>query len=48
MTTVAIDVSDMLRAQIVLGVSALDHLVHEMARLGMIESAKGARQKTDA
>ena len=48
MTTGAIDVSDMWRAQIVLGISALDHLVHEMARLGIIESAKGTRQKTDA
>lgn len=47
-TTAAIDVSDMWRAQIVLGVSALDHLIHEMARLGMIESAAGARPKTDA
>ena len=47
-TTPAIDVSDMWRAQIVLGVSALDHLIHEMARLGMIESSKGTRSKTDA
>src|SRR5258708_5089156 len=47
-TTSAIDVSDMWRAQIVLGVSALDHLVHELARMGMIEIAKGKRQKTDA
>ena len=46
--TSAIDLSDMWRAQIVLGVSALDHLIHEMARLGMIESAKGTRPKTDA
>jgi hypothetical protein len=47
-TTSAVDVSDMWRAQIVLGVSALDHLVHELARIGMIEIAKGTRQKTDA
>ncbi len=46
--TPAIDVSDMWRAQVVLGVSALDHLIHEMARLGMIESGKGTRPKTDA
>ena len=46
--TPAIDVSDMWRAQVVLGVSALDHFVHEMARLGMIETAKGTRPKTDA
>jgi hypothetical protein len=47
-TTSAIDVSDMWRAQIVLGVSALDHFVHEIARIGMIEIAKGLRPKTDA
>lgn len=47
-TTTAIDVSDMWRAQIVLGVSALDHFVHELARFGMIEIAKGSRNKTDA
>jgi HEPN superfamily RiboL-PSP-like protein len=47
-TTSAIDVSDLWRAQIVLVVSALDHFIHELARLGMIESAKGNRPKTDA
>lgn len=47
-TTAAIDVSDMWRAQIVLGVSALDYLIHEMARLGMVECAAGVRPKTDA
>jgi len=41
-TTTAIDVSDMWRAQIVLGVSALDYLVHELARIGMIEISKVA------
>lgn len=46
--TTAIDISDIWRAQIVLGVSALDHFIHEMARLGIIESAKGNRAKTDA
>ncbi len=47
MTTTAIDVSDLLRSQIVLSVSALDHLVHELVRLGMIEISQGARAKTD-
>lgn len=46
--TPAIDVSDLWRSQIVLAVSALDHFIHELARLGMIEAAKGARPKTDA
>jgi hypothetical protein len=47
-TTTAIDVSDMWRAQIVLGVSALDYLIHELARIGMIEISKGTRPQTDA
>lgn len=47
-TTSVIDVSDMWRAQIVLVVSALDHFIHDLTRLGMIEIAKGSRQKTDA
>lgn len=47
-TTVAIDVTDMWRAQIVLGVSALDYLIHELARIGMIEISKGIRPRTDA
>ena len=46
-TTSAIDVSDMWRAQIVLGVSALDYLIHELARIGMIEISKGVRFKAD-
>lgn len=46
-TTSVIDVSDMWRAQIVLVVSALDHFIHDITRLGMIEIAKGSRQKTD-
>ncbi len=48
LTTSAIDVSDLWRAQVVLAVSALDYFIHELARLGMIDCAKGARPKTDA
>jgi RiboL-PSP-HEPN len=48
MTKEAIDLSDILRAQIVLVVSALDHFIHELTRLGMIEASKGSRKKTDA
>lgn len=48
LTTSAIDVSDLWRSQIVLAVSALDYFIHELARLGMIECAKGTRAKTDA
>ena len=47
-TTLAIDFSDLLRAQIVLAVSALDHFVHELSRLGMIEIAQGVRPQTAA
>ena len=46
--TAALDLTDILRAQIVLAVSAADHFVHEVTRQGMIESAKGVRTKTDA
>jgi hypothetical protein len=48
LTTSAVDVSDIFRAQIVLGVSALDHFVHELTRVGMIETSTGGRPKTDA
>jgi hypothetical protein len=48
LTTSAVDVSDIFRAQIVLGVSALDHFVHELTRVGMIEASTGGRLKTDA
>lgn len=48
LTTSAIDVSDIWRAQVVLVVSALDYFVHELTRMGMVECAKGARTKTDA
>lgn len=48
MTTPAIDISDIWRAQIVLAVSALDHFVHELTRFGMIEVSKGVMPKTDA
>jgi hypothetical protein len=48
LTTTVLDISDLWRAQIVLAVSALDHFVHELVRLGMIDCAKGEREKTDA
>src|SRR5216117_1517103 len=48
LTTSAVDVSDILRASLVLGVSALDHFVHEFVRLGMVEVHRGLRQATDA
>ena len=48
LTTGAIDFSDVLRAQLVLIVSALDQFVHEFVRLGMLEVQKGVRAPTDA
>lgn len=46
--TAAVDLTDLLRAVIVLGVSALDHYIHELARLGMLECWTGTRSTTDA
>jgi RiboL-PSP-HEPN len=41
--TGALDVSDMLRAALVLAVSALDYYVHEAVTLGMLEIHRGQR-----
>jgi hypothetical protein len=46
--TAAVDLSDFLRAEIVLAVSALDHFIHELTRLGMLECWAGSRRNTDA
>jgi RiboL-PSP-HEPN len=42
------DFSDLLRSEIVYAVSALDKLVHELVRFGMIETFKGLRTPTSA
>ena len=47
-TTQAIDLSDILRATLVMAVSALDHYVHEVVRLGMLEVYRGNRAQTPA
>jgi hypothetical protein len=47
-TTGALDLSDILRASIVLAVSALDHFVHEVTRIGMLEIYGSTRPKTEA
>jgi len=36
-TTSAIDLSDILRSELVMAVSALDYYVHELVRIGMLE-----------
>lgn len=46
LTTPAVDSSDLLRAQIVLAVSALDFYVHEATLVGMLEVYTGTRPPT--
>lgn len=46
--TIAVDLSDILRAEIVMAVSAFDFFIHELSRLGMLESFSGKRPRTDA
>jgi hypothetical protein len=48
MTTSALDLTDILRAQIVQAVSSLDHFIHDLVRAGMIEIAEGKRPQTRA
>ena len=47
-TTQVLDLSDLLRSQLVMIVSALDQYVHELVRLGMWESFRGNRPMTEA
>ena len=48
LTTEAIDLSDLYRASLVLGVGALDNFVHQFVRLGMVDIHRGKRPITDA
>ena len=45
-TTRILDLSDILRAELVLAVSALDQFVHEIVRLGMLDCYRGNRPHT--
>lgn len=45
-TTADLDVSDILRSELVMAVSALDQYVHEVVRLGMLDAYKGNRIRT--
>ncbi len=47
-STSALDLSDILRAALVLSVSALDYYVHEVVKLGMIEIHRGNRLEPPA
>ncbi len=40
------DLSDLLRAEVVYVISALDKLIHELVRIGMLQSFNGNRPKT--
>lgn len=46
--TSVIDLSDLLRAEVVLLVSALDYYVHEVTRIGMIDIWNGSKPATTA
>ena len=48
LTTPAVDATDLLRAQVVMAVSALDHYIHELTLTGMLEIYTGARPPTTA
>src|SRR5712692_3792178 len=46
--TPALDLTDLLRAEFVLIVSAFDHFVHELTLAGMLETWDGRRAATSA
>ena len=48
LTTPAVDLTDLLRSQIVLAVSAMDLYIHEITRIGMLEGYDGKRPQTNA
>jgi len=47
-TEQALDISDILRSEIVLAVSAMDYFVHEITAIGMLEILSGKRKSTKA
>ena len=47
-TTSALDLTDLLRSELVMIVSALDLYVHEVVRIGMLECFRRQRVRTDA
>ena len=48
LTTPIVDATDLLRTQIVMTISALDHYIHSITRLGMLEVYDGKRPPTNA
>ena len=47
-TTAVMDLSDILRSEMVMAISALDHCIHEIVRFGMLEVYRGTRPETSA
>lgn len=47
-TTSALNVTDLLRAELVFAVSAIDQYVHELVRIGMLECCAGGRAQAQA
>jgi len=47
-TTGVMDSSDILRAALVFSVSALDKFIHDVTRIGILETFQGKREATDA
>lgn len=43
-----VDLSDILRSEIVMAVSAFDFFIHELTRLGMLECLSGTRPQTES
>jgi len=43
-----LDLSDLLRSELVLLMSAFDHFIHEIVRFGMLQSYRGNRAKSEA
>ena len=48
LTTPVLDASDLLRTQIVMAMSSLDHYIHEIVLVGMLDIYDGKRPPTDA
>lgn len=46
LTTNALDTSDLLRSQIVMAVSSMDHYVHQLVKLGVVQIFTGQRSST--
>ena len=48
LTTPAVDATDLLRTQIAMAISALDHYIHSITRIGMLEVYDEKRPPTNA